>query len=66
MFNSPPCKPIPLLTIDKLIISCKIQRINTIIATLLKRMDISRLKVTEFESNTDNIEIDVIKKKSLC
>lgn len=63
MCNKPPCKPRPLLIKDKLIVSCNIQYINAIIAILLKRIDISRLKVTEIDSNKDSIDIISIERK---
>lgn len=43
--------------------SCNIQYIKAIIAILLKRIDISRLKVTEIDSNKDSIDIISIKRK---
>jgi len=62
MCNKPPCKPIPLLIKDKHIVSCNIQYIKAIIVILLNKIDISRLKVTEVESNKDSIDIIIMKK----
>ncbi len=47
---------------DKHNVSCNIQYIKAIIVTLLNRIDISRLKVTEVESNKDSIDIIIIRK----
>jgi hypothetical protein len=54
--NKPPCNPKPLVTTVKEEISFKIQYINTIIATLLYKIAISRLLVTALDNNMQNIE----------
>lgn len=55
--NKPPCKPIPLVVTIKEDQSFKIQYVKLIIAILLYRIEISRLKLTEFDNRVDNIVI---------
>lgn len=57
--NNPPCKPIPLVTILKEDISCKIQYIKIKIPILLNRIDKSRLILTALLSKT-NSKDDII------
>jgi len=58
--NKPPCRAIPLVTTLKEAISFKIQYVNIIIAILLYRIEISRLKLTAFESKRDIIDIIIM------
>jgi hypothetical protein len=58
VWNKPANNPIPLDKdfINKLNTASNEELSKTIIATLLKRIDLSRLKVTAFDSNKNNIE----------
>ena len=56
MCNKPPCSPIPLLIIYRLVISCNIQYNKVNIVILLKIIEMSRLKVTALESNINIID----------
>lgn len=54
--NKPPCIPIPLLSRDSVKNDNDTQYINIIIATLLKRIAKSRLKVTELLINNNKVD----------
>ncbi len=58
VWNKPPNNPIPVkkFSISKLNIASIEELIKTIIATLLKSIDLSRLKVTALDNNKNNIE----------
>ncbi len=58
--NKPPCRPTAVVTTVKEDKSFKIQYTKIIIAILLYRIDISRLKFTALESKRAKIEVIII------